>query len=355
MRDYTHGGNVYKLADELGCPIDEIIDLSSNINPEFPEEVNKILAESGKLINRLPEPNSLSLINVIAKKYGIEPKEVIAGSGSTELIDAICRAFRGKKCLLLQPTYSEYEKYAELNEISVSYEFLSEDKNFRYTDADFLYKLQNMDLMFVCNPNNPTGGLVSKDELRFLAEIYKNVTFVIDESYMAFSGDCGKSMIGGNQKNILVLKSFSKVFGVPGIRSGFLSGKNQNLLEQIREFISPWSLNSFAQEISKELIQLDTEDIAKNVLRLRDSTEKKLRTINGVKVFSSHANYILMKLENKTSAETYEFFKNNKILIRDCSNFVGLSEGFIRVSVRKSKDMDIFIKLLKQFMGEKSA
>ena len=333
-KNYQHGGDVYKVAKKLKCDVKEIIDLSSNVVPikwigfEFNFDF--------ELLNFLPEPHSASLVKKIAEKYSLSEKNIIASSGATELIKEITCIFSGKKAAILSPTYIDYEKFSFLNRLKVKHLFKIEE-----------IKKDVYNIVFICNPNNPTGELFDKETLKRTVKNNPNTLFLFDESYMEFvDEEKENSFLNSNFKNILVLRSFSKIYGVPGIRAGWGYSYDKDLINMLKRHISEWSLNTFAQQICYKLLDLDVQKIKEKVKDIKSWFLKELDHIPNIEYFPSQTNYILIRLKTISSNSLYNICLKNKILIRDCSNFYGLDSSFIRVSIKEKYEMKRFLNIL---------
>ncbi len=333
-KDYQHGGNVYKVAKMLKCDVKEIVDLSSNVVPI--EWINLDFNFDLKLLNFLPEPYSASLVKKIAEKYSLYEENIITSSGTTELIKEITYLFSGKKAAIISPTYIDYEKFSVLNKLKISWLFQIEE-----------IKKDTYDIIFICNPNNPTGKLFDRESLEKIVKINTNSLFLFDESYMEFvDKEKENSFLNSKFKNIFVLRSFSKIYGIPGARAGWGFSPNKDLIKLLKKHISEWSLNILAQQICYKLLDVDVKKIREKVKNIKAWFLKELNHISNIEIFPSQTNYILMKLKKLSSNYLYEICLKNKILIRDCSNFYGLDSSFIRVSIKEKYEMKKFLDLL---------
>jgi len=349
MKEFEHGGNVYNASREAGCEVDEIIDLSSNVSPYIHKNILKKLDSVKPMLSRLPEPHSENLVGEIVKTFDLNEGDVLAGNGSTEIIQNICKLYKGKKAVIVQPTYVDYEKYAKEAEMRIANVFMSENNGFAFDDADLLGELSNASVCFICNPNNPTGFLACKDEVRFLADMFKKTLFVVDESYIEFNIDCNPSLMGCSLNNIAVLRSFSKAYGVPALRAGYIFSRNQLLIEEIKKEMSPWGVNTLAQELCLEAFRSDIVSDLKKLQKTKELTIELLSEIKNLKIFNGSANFLLIKLKKSKSADFYNYMLSHKILIRDCSNIKGLSDKFIRIAIKSEEEMLLFCKLAKVY------
>lgn len=337
-----HGGNIYKLATQLGCKPSEIIDMSSNVNPMGPPPgLIAFLKKNFNSVTSLPEVDSSEVVHAFAKHYIISPDRVLAGNGTTQLIYSIPQALCSKRALILGPTYSDYEDACIMNKVNYEY-IIADESSFFLPDINIIKKrIKHFDTVFICNPNNPTGVLIHRNDLESLFISYPDKHFIIDESYMSFvKGSNKESLLCSGFENVLVLNSMSKIFRIPGLRIGFLIASKENISRFLPYFL-PWSVNSIAQAAVCYL--MDPKNgadsfIGKTVNYLENERNrfiKQFKDFQEIKLFPSTTSFILCKLDKNLSAgEVCRRLSFDKILIRDCSNFKGLSDNYIRISMK---------------------
>lgn len=255
MKQGGHGGNVYKASKTLGINLKDVHDYSSNVSP-FQAEVLKGV-DLMELTSRLPEPHSETLVQEYSNKYALEDGAVCVTSGTTEAIDKLCQLYTGKRALIVVPTYSDYSHYASVHNLEINYFYLSADTNFTLQPDKFSC---DTDICFICNPNNPTGKAILKDDLlRLCRSNRRTLFFVIDESYIRFLRQPeDHSLIGISEDNLVILRSYSKTYGLPGLRmGGVVISSNLKLIADVKRLISEWSVNCFAQQAGLELLTAD--------------------------------------------------------------------------------------------------
>ena len=351
-----HGGNIYRLAGQLGCRPEEISDMSANVNPlgPIPALVDHLKMEI-QAIASLPEVDAGKVIRSFSRFYDVEPKQVMAGNGTTELIYIIPRAIRSARALVVEPTYADYKDACKMNRIPFDHLFCKKENNF-VPDMDAIEKAASkVDLVFICNPNNPTGAMVSRSDLESLCISLPGTLFVIDESYLPFAPvPAAVTMMGTDLSNVIVLNSMSKAFRVPGLRIGFIK-TSEVLLEKLASYALPWSVNSLAQKAVEWLmthpgqvnpfLENTRAFITSEKSRFKKSLENKTR----VRCFPSVTSFLLLGLPNGLNAHTvWQTMATNRILIRDCANFKGLSDKFIRISLKSEKENSRAADLLIQ-------
>jgi threonine-phosphate decarboxylase len=340
-----HGGNIYDSAHRLGCEPSEIIDMSSNVNPLGPPPgLVSFLKENLNVITALPEVDSDLVVHSFAERYGIDPALVLAGNGSTHFIYSIPLCLATKRAMILGPTYSDYADACSMHNIPFEYIIAQESQGFKSNINLIKTQLKGFDTVFICNPNNPTGTLYTADEIETLCRSLPNTHFIIDESYLPFviSGDT-ESMIGRGLPNVIILNSMSKIFRISGLRIGFIIA-SKNIIETFTRYSLPWSVNALAQAAVGYLMEHKAE-VSSFVDRTQKliETEKnrfseKLKSATGLKLFASTTSFILAKLVNRLTADAIcQTLLQERILIRNCSNFTGLSDQFIRISLKNSE------------------
>ncbi len=343
-----HGGNIYDLADRLGCPRSEIIDMSSNVNPLGPPPgLREFLTENIAAVTALPQADAKEAVNAFAERHHISPERVLAGNGTTEIIYAIPRALGTRQACILGPTYSDYADACLMHGVEYKYLIADEALEFQH-DIDRIQKqIKGADTVFICNPDNPTGVLIPRDDLECLCKTHPDIRFIIDESYLPFVGNCeSETMINSGLSNILVLNSMSKIFRIPGLRIGFLIAP-EPLIEKFRHYALPWNVNSLAQAAVIYLMNQGAESdefIAATRTFLeneRNRFAERLGTASGLRLFPSRTSFILIRLLEKKADEVCAYLAQDKILIRNCANFRGLSDCFVRISLKTQEINDI--------------
>ncbi|MCG8549477.1 MAG: aminotransferase class I/II-fold pyridoxal phosphate-dependent enzyme, partial [Desulfobacterales bacterium] len=215
---HGHGGNKQRLANRIGCPLGDITDMSANLNPLGPpERIHAFIRENISLIHALPEPDAAGMVKGFADYQGIDPACVIAGNGTTFFIYTLPLALGAKKALILGPTYADYEDACAAHHVNTHHCLTVPENNF-VPDLDQLSaKAGHADLVFICNPNNPTGTLIDKQDLETLVHRHPGTCFVVDESYLPFVPQAEEYSLATQThlSNLAVLSSMSKIFRIP--------------------------------------------------------------------------------------------------------------------------------------------
>jgi len=337
-----HGGNIYDVAQRLGCKPFDIIDMSSNVNPLGPPSgLAEYLKENLDSITALPEADAKEISSKFAHRYDIDSECVISGNGTTQFIYAIPQVLGTRKALILGPTYSDYADACIMQNVDFDYTIARESLLFQIDIDSLKNEIKGYDTVFICNPNNPTGVLISAEEIKMICLSFPDTNFIIDESYLLFAKNGEKeSMIYSGLSNAVVLNSMSKIFRIPGLRVGFLIA-SKGIINKFNGYMLPWSINSIAQAAvsflmtQKDKIESFVEETRKFAETEREKITERLESTGRIKVFPSTVAFILAKLpENITAGNVCEDLLQERILLRNCSNFKGLSEEFIRISLK---------------------
>jgi threonine-phosphate decarboxylase len=351
----THGGNVWHAAKQYGLDVSDITDFSSNVNPLGPSAAALRAARKAlSRIDRYPEPEAQRLRTAVARYHGIKPEQVICGSGSTALIHLIPRVFKPRKVLIPVPTFSEYAVAASGAGAEVVCLPLPERTGFRLDPLEMAFALKGVDMAFLCNPNNPTGLLMSKSEMLEIAKyaLDLGVHVVIDEAYMDFSNAESVSKEAVQSSQLICLRTFSTFFGLPGLRIAYaLAGEaTVAALEAGRE---PWSVNAVAEQAA--IAALTDWRHARRTVRLmekeRDRLLSALRIMPGVETFPGTANFLFLKVAADKAPLLAEKLALRGILVRDCSSFPGLDSRFLRIAVRSGRENKRLLRALGELLG----
>jgi len=346
MNEFSHGGNLREAIDKYNISGRKIIDFGSNINPlGIPQGIkNLIKKEFDKIVRQYPDPEYRLLMRMLSETLDISTKNLLVGNGSNELIYLLVSMLMPKKVLIPIPAYSEYERASgSINSKCKFISFMTGD-NIDF-DVDKILKKsdEGIDVIFINNPNNPTGLLVQNDEIEYLIRKCgkKGIFVVIDEAFMDFVEESKKFTLmkfAAKSRNVIVLRSLTKFFAIPGLRLGYLVGSGK-LVESMLKKQPTWPVNNMAQYIGVELLK-DNNFIKKSkeyILKERERFTKELECISWLKPYKSSANFIFCKIKDSSitsSMLSKHCIKSKGILIRDCSNFRGLDNSFIRVAVK---------------------
>ncbi|ABR33449.1 threonine-phosphate decarboxylase CobD [Clostridium beijerinckii] len=351
MASFGHGGNAKEISRENKINYKDIIDFSANINPlGMSSSVKDAIIEGIDEIEKYPDITYFELKDSIEKFENVSKENLILGNGAAEVLFNAVRGVNPKNSLILAPTFSEYEEAAKAINSNIIYYNLKEENDFNIRE-DILHDInENLDLVFICNPNNPTGVITEIDLLkRILNKAERNnVRVIIDESFLDFREE-SFSMIPyiDEYKNLIIIKSLTKFFALPGIRIGYAICSDLTLKEKIETTSPAWNINILAEIATKAA--LNEKNYIKKSIEFIDHEKKylynEIREIDGIKVFEPSVNFILLKTLIKIDLKK-ELLKNN-ILIRSCSNYVGLDNRYYRIAVRSHEENYKLIKIMK--------
>ena len=347
MTQPTHGGNVYKVAHERHIPVDQIVDFSANINPLGPPAVvRRAIRSAFKQIVHYPDPDCRQLRQALAQQCGVDPDMILVGNGSTELIYLVPRALAIKSSLIIGPTFEEYARALMDAGGRVQYVHARREEHFRPPVKEILRELSatrtRIDAVFLCNPNNPTGQVLNKSVMCKLADAMERRQgwLIVDEAFIDY---CQKQSVVSMLRaypRMVVLRSLTKFYAMPGLRIGYLLGASK-VVDQLIERQPPWSVNSLAQEVSCAILSDHAYAIKSRAFMEKERSRfiKGLRSLPGVRVYSSVANFVLIELPDWSSAGLVaDRLAAEGLLVRDCSTLPGLSARMIRVAVRSVKE-----------------
>jgi threonine-phosphate decarboxylase len=359
---HGHGGNVAALARQLNCEPAQIIDMSSNINPlgPLPGLIDHLKSQLHR-VGVLPEVDNRTAVEMMAKVFGVDAGCLLAGHGTTQFIYTACRALNVRTAMVLGPTYADYADVCHAHGVMVRHWMAVPTDGFAVDMVRMNQAISNCDVVFICNPNNPTGCLIPGADLEQLCREHPDTHFIIDESYMPFVADGEThSLLGCALDNVSVLYSISKIFGVPGLRAGFLVA-NRSTIQRFERLAHPWSLNSLAQEaicyIGKK--QIAVKDFIQQTRSYLSYERQKFMAFMSdcgrITLYPSVTSYILMRLPPNESADSIcTALSHQRILVRNCSNFRGLSDQYIRMALKTPEMNRIAAARLAEFADKHS-
>lgn len=337
-----HGGNLEEAARASGRPAESIVDFSASVNRLIDLSLfQSWLLESTAAINHYPDPEYSGLKEKIARRHGLAVDSILLGNGATELLYLAPRALQMRNGLILAPAYADYADALRFAGAQVTRLFMKHQNSFTYDYANVSREVRKgCDMVIIGNPNNPTGSTVEVEAIRELMANFPHTTFVVDESFADFSP--GVSILPALPPNGIVLRSFTKFFGIPGLRAGFAVA-HPDVIRKLAAVKEPWTLNSVAEHVCRRLLDggMDGERIRKETQAGREFLIQTLSALDGLALYPSPANYMLAHIESKTMTAgelRIVLLKNDGILIRDCGNFAGLDPYWFRVAVRGRAD-----------------
>jgi len=332
-----HGDDIYRYDDLVK------MNFSSNVYQHADlTALQEHLKDTLDQIANYPEPQPRSLERLIALKEGISPEAVLVTNGATEAIYLIAQHFHGSASVIPQPTFNEYADACRQHDHIISYE-----------NNDEMTQLPLDRVYWICNPNNPSGNVLMKGFMDYVVRRSPRYTFVVDQSYEAYTKEpLLKAREMMDVTNLIILHSLSKTYGVPGLRLGYMTG-HPNVIQLLRQRRHPWAMNALSIEAGKFLLKKGNPAV-ENLDEYLEETERfraNLREIKGMRVFETKTNFMLCELDNiKASALKYYLIHEHGMLIRDCSNFLGLSPYFFRVSTQRPEENDALVAAIQEYL-----
>lgn len=343
MKKFEHGGVTNNTQIKL--------DFSANINPfGIPESVKKAVADGIDSFSAYPDINCTALTKKIAAHEKITAKNIVCGNGAADLIYRIVYAVKPHTALLVSPTFLEYEK--ALTEVNCNIDFycLDEKNNFVIDEKILNHLTSAVDILFLCNPNNPVGNLI---DTMLLAKIIskcseENILLVVDECFMDFVADSENYSIKKylNDK-IIILKAFTKTYSMAGLRLGYALFGNETLADKVRHTGQCWSVSTPAQLAGIAALD-ETKYLEKSaalVNREREFMALSLKKI-GFKIYPSVTNFLLLKSDIPLEKKLAE----QGIALRSCDNYEELDERFYRTAIRLHSENEALINALERIV-----
>lgn len=339
--DQFHGSDLEKVEKIYGIKREDILPFAANVNPlGLSSTLKEALASHLDILQEYPERDYLTLRNAIGEYIDCSPNCILPGVGSTELISTMIHAIKPHKALVVEPTYSEYKR--DLKELKCEIEdfFLKEENRFLLNPEELCKHIDDsVDMVILCNPNNPTSTCITISQIQVIAEACKahSAFLFIDETYVEFVKEYQRTTaipLIRKYNNLVVVRSVSKFFAAPGLRLGYACTSNDKLLNYINRHGNPWGISSIAAfagtvmfkdqayiQATREMIHQE-QSLVCSALRARKSLD----------VFEPATNFVLIKLnkEGLTSGQAFDLCMKQGLMIRDCSSFPGLNEQFIR-------------------------
>lgn len=345
--EYLHGGDIYHNPVSL--------DFSVNSNPlGMPRRSIGEAVRGVKLSGQYPDYRGEDLCRELAVWEKVHAENVLLGNGAAELIYALCVAVKPKKCLTLAPTFQEYARAVQAMGGQTEFVNLRERDCFRTPDSILAAIEEDTDIVFICNPNNPTGQMTEQSLLfRIAAKCEATGTWLcVDEGFLPFLPDeenYSMKRMMGRFSRLIVLRAFTKLFGMPGMRLGYMLSGNSTILSAVRSSMQPWNTSLPAQLAGIAALQ-DKEYVEKTRLLIaRERTYLCDALRNGLadKVYPTYANFILFQARPDLAKRLQE----EGILIRSCGNFRNLSNRYFRIAVRTRKDNRRLIEAWRKVYG----
>lgn len=341
----VHGGDIYHHNIRY--------DFSININPlDVGEYIRETMSKAALKYNAYPEADNIRLREAIAGSEGLCREQILCGNGASELLAAVMHAYKPQKILIPQPAFAGYCWAAQMVHAQLLDYRLREENGFVLSEGVLEMLTEDFDLLILTNPSNPVGRLIPPQLLLQILHRcrQKNIRVLLDECFIEFTGQESARPLLSSFDNLIILRAFTKIYGIPGIRLGYLLASDENC-QKIALQLPEWNLSLLAQETGLALlepasVQWDRKAyIAETktfVKREKELLKQKLINISGgdIKVYPSDANFLLLRCQKPL----YELLLQKEILIRDCSNYEGLGQGYYRIAVRGQEENMYFLR-----------
>ena len=355
MYQYQHGGDIYSESNQTSGK--KIVDFSANINPlGLPQGIRKAIIDSLDSCINYPDAFCRRLRAATADFLEVSPEYLFFGNGAADVLFRLVLAVRPRTALLLAPTFADYEKALHTVNCQVDYYKLSHE-NFMIAE-NILDQIQpGLEMVVICNPNNPTGKICAEGLLLQILQRCREcgTLLLIDECFMDFvPEDQGYSFRKYLQaySNLVILKAFTKTFAIPGVRLGYCLTSNAAVLEGLHEMGQDWNVSIMAQEAGIAAVK-ETEYLKQSlayVQKERIYLLDNLKKLPGITTYDSLANYIFFRVDPEP-ADFAAKLKAEGLLIRSCANYRNLDAGYYRIAVKKHEENETLIATLKLIMN----
>lgn len=340
-KDHFHGSDLEKIEQIYGIKKEDITSFSANVNPlGISPALRRTLSEKIDAITSYPDRDYVSLRRCIADYVGTDLEHIIVGNGSTELISLFIQIEHPKKAVVIGPSYSEYEREISLGGGTTLYYPLREEDGFFLNTADFISHLKDdIDLLVLCNPNNPTSTCITKKSMRLILDacMQHGIYVMVDETYVEFADNMEQITsvpLTNYYNNLVILRGTSKFFAAPGLRLGYAVTGNHDLIKMINARKNPWTINSLAA-IAGEIMFQDESYIQETKTLISSERRRMYERFSArddFKVYEPSGNFMLVKIlrPQLTSQDLFDRTIRQGMMIRDCSTFPFLDDKYIR-------------------------
>jgi histidinol-phosphate/aromatic aminotransferase/cobyric acid decarboxylase-like protein/choline kinase len=340
----------------------KLLDYCYLVNPYYPPR--KMLEEMRSNFDTLitQYPSGMAVNSLLAGKYfGVNAKNIVIGNGAAELIEALMETLDGTVGFI-RPTF---EEYPHRTDESRSVYMVVDNDDFSYDENDIIrfFTENPVDNIVLINPDNPSGNYIPADGVQRLISWCRDnsVRLILDESFVDFCGDgtefknatfISEEAFKSYSEGLIVVKSISKSFGVPGIRLGILAGGNEELVSRLKKKVAIWNINSFGEFYMQiaEKYKKDYDGAMQKICRCREELAEGLKKVSYLRPVPSQANYIMCEvLEGRKSIELAAFLLERNIFIKDLTSKIGNGKQYIRLAVRAKEDNERLLKALAEY------
>ena len=343
MSRYEHGGDVYG-------NVNIRLDFSVNTNPlGLPAQVRQALVSRVDEFSWYPDQQCRLLRRAIALDEGVCERQILCGNGAADLIYRLCNAIKPRRALVCAPTFSEYERALAQAGCAVVHHMLEESDGFALTDSILEKITHGVEMLFLCQPNNPTGRLIAPEILSEILHRAQAVgaVAVVDECFLPFTNADSCKVLMPKHNKLVTIKAFTKIYAMAGLRLGYLLCVDEALLLRISDAGAWWSVSVPAQIAGEAALKVPNwrEDTLRLIADEREFLSKEIERL-GMTVYPSDANFLLIKSEEPL----YEKLLSKGILIRVCGNFEGLDNSFFRIAIKEHDENICLIQAIKEII-----
>lgn len=353
---YQHGGDVYSYQERF--PDTALLDFSANINPRgIPDRVRAAMHDAIELCTQYPDPHCRTLRRALGKRWQLEPDYFFCGNGAAEIFYRLAACLKPARALLTAPTFGEYEMALTATGCAIDFFPLSASEQFRVTPRILDRITDDLSVLILCNPNNPTGCTIDPQLLRqIIAQCQAHQTWLIlDECFGDFLIDAPAHEMRpflDQYDCLIIVRAFTKMYAVPGVRLGWCMTRNTTLLDQLSTAGQPWNVSVIAQACGVAALEC-TDWEAQTASEIAQSREMLFTGLSdcGLRVFPGEANYLLFYSD---CYDLRERLMPHGILIRSCANYRGLGPGYYRAAVKSHADNQILIQTISEVLNHGS-
>ncbi|WP_027408643.1 threonine-phosphate decarboxylase CobD [Anoxybacteroides tepidamans] len=356
MKLPSHGANPHYLYKSIGLPLPEQwIDFSVNTNPyPLPLSIWPTQAEFYKWATEYPDPDATELKSYLARTERLSTEQLFIGNGASECIYLLARLFSGKRVGIVEPTFSEYRRACESNGCTVLSIVSDEARGWMHAQSDLVTMIEQVDVIFLCHPNNPTGTVMKKEKFFSLLEAAKRAgTFVvIDEAFYHFWDEPFTALEWISLfSHLIVIRSLTKMYHLAGVRIGYIAA-DEAIIRKIRAFQPPWSASQVAQQLAMRLLPLN-EFVARTRRMIASERSRITAALQeaGYYVSRSVVNFYLLRAPERSTEELLYDLLREGLIPRHTKNFNGLNGDYLRLAVKTKEENDQLLSFLIRWLS----
>lgn len=350
----SHGANPHKLYESLNITVPEqVIDLSENVNAQgVPNEIQQMWPQLVGLLHHYPDELADPLRTKLAQYHQLQTEHIIVSNGASESLAVLARYFSGQKACIVEPSFSEYKRTLVAENVQVHSLVVDDICHYSFTIEKVKQAMNDADVLYICNPNNPTGVLTKAHTIEQLLQHgqERNCFVVVDEAFMDWTNE-EESVIPfiSNYENLIVVRSMTKMYSLAGIRLGYILTQQA---PSLRKFYPHWNVSNVAMKIGEKCLELDEfVKISTQMNEVWREDIKEFLLSHNCKVSNSLTNYILFKLPQPFEAgDFFKYLLEKGIVLRHTYNFIGLDGQWFRLAIKTPAIMEIFKKAVISYV-----